>query len=82
MNHGISSIVKSPPGYIDGEDGGGNTIAGEWRPFILENSRSAASMRYDFKDYFGSYVGEVCALDKIFFGVHCKHLYIRYSVYM
>ena len=67
------SSVYCPPGFIDGEDGAGNIIAGSWRTETDSHgalnslgqvggnrySRSAASVRDTFKDYFCSPVGEV-----------------------
>lgn len=67
------SSVYCPAGFVDGEDGAGNTIEGGWRsdedmcsglePLRQSGSnmysRSAASVREQFRDYFDSRNGEV-----------------------
>ena len=66
------SSVYCPAGFIDGEDGDGNVVSGYWReegssgalaPIgpagSNHHSRSAATIRENFCNYFNSLAGEV-----------------------
>ena len=64
-----------PPGFLDGEDGGGNVINGSWRQELVDGascaleplrqaggnhySQTASTIRDVLRDYFSSSTGEV-----------------------